>query len=383
MHVQLTGSGGQKLQIASGHTAQITMTIDASQMATAPASIPLWHFDEANGYWKEEGNATKEGNKYVGTVSHFSWWNCDAQFPTVILNVNVVDHGSHPLSNVRVDLTFNGYTRSGISNNGTVSGLIPANQVMTMNIYSQAVCGGAIGTFLYSEMIGPFAADTTLPNVAVESQNILSSVIQGNLKKCSGANVINGYVVISFANSWQIVPVENGIFSFQTLYCNSNTSFSLKGVDMEALQETSLGNYNLTPTVTNIGNISACGTIDEYITYQIDSNPAVTIVSGVGAMLDGNGLNIYDADYIELDAGFSIVGHATVPGIYTTNVFTLRSAIDGLYIGSLSTNSVNFHLISFGAIQEYIDMTFSGSYTEFQGTASHIIQGTVHVRRQY
>ena len=73
LNVELRGSGGQKLNIANGHTAEITIRIDDSQLATAPSTIPLWHFDENVGYWKEDGIATKVGNKYVGTVSHFSW----------------------------------------------------------------------------------------------------------------------------------------------------------------------------------------------------------------------------------------------------------------------------------------------------------------------
>jgi len=75
INVELRGSGGQKLNLKEGHTAEITMRIDDSQLATAPNSIPLWYFDEEKGYWKQEGVATKVGNKYVGEVSHFSWWN--------------------------------------------------------------------------------------------------------------------------------------------------------------------------------------------------------------------------------------------------------------------------------------------------------------------
>ena len=55
MQVELKGNAGQKLQIAKTHTAQINMPIEASQLTTAPNSIPLWHFDEENGYWKQEG----------------------------------------------------------------------------------------------------------------------------------------------------------------------------------------------------------------------------------------------------------------------------------------------------------------------------------------
>lgn len=54
INVELRGSAGQKLNLKNGHTADITMRIDDSQLATAPNTIPLWHFDEERGYWKEE-----------------------------------------------------------------------------------------------------------------------------------------------------------------------------------------------------------------------------------------------------------------------------------------------------------------------------------------
>ena len=78
---ELHGSSGETLQPASGSPATLTMPIAAAEQATAPASIPLWYFDENLGMWKEEGTATKQGNSYVGTVAHFSFWNYDMQCP--------------------------------------------------------------------------------------------------------------------------------------------------------------------------------------------------------------------------------------------------------------------------------------------------------------
>lgn len=76
--VELFGNSGQRLQIAGGSDATIHIPVDASQVANAPAEIPLWFFDETAGYWVEEGSAALENGEYVGIVDHFSWWNCDA-----------------------------------------------------------------------------------------------------------------------------------------------------------------------------------------------------------------------------------------------------------------------------------------------------------------
>ena len=123
LHVQLTGSAGQNLQIATGHTAEITVPVDASQSSTSPSTIPLWSYNENTGMWNEEGSATKVGNTYVGTVSHFSWWNCDIQLPQATLKVTVKNNTGQPLVNAKVTLKRNSqtYEVSGITdNNGVV-----------------------------------------------------------------------------------------------------------------------------------------------------------------------------------------------------------------------------------------------------------------------
>ena len=77
MAVELNGSNGEPLQLATGKTATLTMPIAVATQAAALATIPLWFFDETKGMWVEQGSATKTGNTYIGTVSHFTWWNCD------------------------------------------------------------------------------------------------------------------------------------------------------------------------------------------------------------------------------------------------------------------------------------------------------------------
>lgn len=74
--VELETPGGEKLQLREGYPATIRFA-QANLEANAPDEVPLWHFDEGLGTWVEEGTSVKEGNYYVGTVAHFTWWNCD------------------------------------------------------------------------------------------------------------------------------------------------------------------------------------------------------------------------------------------------------------------------------------------------------------------
>ncbi|WP_225000305.1 carboxypeptidase-like regulatory domain-containing protein [Cesiribacter sp. SM1] len=86
LRVLLTGSDGEKLQLAAGKPSTLTVAIPESQLTTAPQTIPLWYFDEEEGVWQEEGSATRQGDKYIGTVKHFTDWNCDdpKEFATII-----------------------------------------------------------------------------------------------------------------------------------------------------------------------------------------------------------------------------------------------------------------------------------------------------------
>ena len=64
LSVEMNDAGGQKLQLATGKTATITIPIPSAMQAAAPATISLWYFDETKGIWKEEGTATKQTTNY-------------------------------------------------------------------------------------------------------------------------------------------------------------------------------------------------------------------------------------------------------------------------------------------------------------------------------
>jgi hypothetical protein len=383
MNIELRGAASQKLQLST--TAQIEMPIATSQLSASPTTIPLWHFDETLGYWKEEGAATKQGTKYVGTVSHFSWWNCDAQFPTVRLSVTVVNSNGTPLANVRVGIrrATNSYTVNGTTNTqGQVSGLVPANESLTMVVFDS--CGNIVST----TNIGPFAVATTLPNLVIPNSTIQSTLVQGNLLKCDGTNATNGYVLMRYGNQNQIATVTNGAFSFTMLVCSAtNTGFSLQGFDYDNLQTTNSINFTFTSPTTNVGNITACNSISEFISYRIDSNPVRYIIANImasgrgtssGTNSSGVSISAYSLLTPNTTETFYLFGNTVIPGIYTTSMFSLSSADIGS-INVQTVNTVSFNLSSVGAVGQYIDITFNGTYTN--STGSHTITGVAHVIR--
>lgn len=78
------GSAGKRYNLKDGSPAEVTIPVDATQWgggATPPANIPLLHYDESSGLWRQEGSATLSGSGssavYRAKVAHFSTINAD------------------------------------------------------------------------------------------------------------------------------------------------------------------------------------------------------------------------------------------------------------------------------------------------------------------
>lgn len=388
LHVELTGASGQKLNIADGHTAEITVAIDPSQTSFAPATIPLWSFNEATGIWQEDGSAAKVGNNYVGTVKHFSWWNCDAQFPQAILHAKVVNSANVPVANVNIELQRNGqtYFTSAFTNvNGEASGILPANETLFLRIKNSC------GTVIYSSTIGPFTQGSVnvLPTITLSVNTAPTTTISGTLKDCSGNNVTNGLVDLKMVGSSinnffmnQQVLVNAGSFSFTVLACNTNFSFALNGVDYTSMQQSGDITFATTGVTTNVGNIVTCTNVDEFITYQIDGQAPKVIatpeVFGVTPLVISTSQNTVNSIYFRIEGVNTGVIGATATGYFLgfkdNNLIT-----KALQVGVTPGANVTVNINSTGPIGSYVDFTFAGTYTE--GSVVHTISGTGHVKR--
>jgi hypothetical protein len=80
-HLLPRDARGQPLAMAAGKQASASMPIQSGQLAVAPATIPLFHYDEGSGNWLEDGTLTRSADRYVGQVAHFSVFNADTTFP--------------------------------------------------------------------------------------------------------------------------------------------------------------------------------------------------------------------------------------------------------------------------------------------------------------
>ncbi|GAA4324846.1 carboxypeptidase-like regulatory domain-containing protein [Flaviaesturariibacter amylovorans] len=198
MAVELMGSGGQKLQLAAGKPATIQFPVPAALRATAPATIPLWYFDEAKGIWKEEGQAQFNGTRYQGSVRHFSFWNCDIAVPSVLFDITVHAANAGPVAGALVELrgmaTDSIRTVGGFTNGqGFVQGLVPANRQLRMRILDRC------GTVLHSAVIGPFAVNTSYGTVSLTNYNFAGAyILKGTVTACNGQPMPRGRIDFQF-----------------------------------------------------------------------------------------------------------------------------------------------------------------------------------------
>ncbi|MBK6828326.1 MAG: carboxypeptidase regulatory-like domain-containing protein [Chitinophagaceae bacterium] len=243
--VELTGPGAVPMKVAAGKTAELTFPIPASLLSSAPATIDLWHFDEATARWKQEGTATKSGSFYIAQVSHFSFWNCE-----------------------RVVNNAYGYGRT--DSLGNLCGKVPKDEALVLEVLD--ICNNVI----YTQNIGPFSAAATLPPVTVNIPAANNLIITGTVTNCANANVTNGAAAIYVTGgNHYVVPVNNGTFSLSLIRCGSNPiNFTVLGIDYAAFQQSApVGGSGITGTV-NVGTLQACGTSSlQFIEILVDGNP--------------------------------------------------------------------------------------------------------------
>ena len=271
--VELTGGTGQALKIAPGKKAELVFPIPASLQSAAPDSIDLWHFDEATARWKQEGKAVKTPAGYLAQVSHFSFWNCDAPFPLIDLCMSFKDDHGAPLNNiqVRIKRLVNGtYGYGRTDSTGNLCGKVPKNENLELQLLD--ICGNPF----YTQAIGPFTANSTLPVVTVTLPAANTLTITGTLTTCSSTNVVNGAAAIYMEGGHQYtVPVNNGAFSVTVPRCSTTPiNFTVLGVDYSNLQQSIPVSGTGTSGTVNVGTVQACGTSTlQFIEVMIDGTP--------------------------------------------------------------------------------------------------------------
>lgn len=371
-------SGGSTVQIAAGKEVELNMPILSTQAAQAPAEIALWHYDTDKARWIEEGSAQKIGNQYVGKVKHFSFWNCDAGLPLVQLNGTVyLNDLQHPLANAVVKLVttsgsfWPGYAFTDAQ--GNFGGSVFQNEQMELSIQVYDQCGAQI---LYTQTVGPFSSNATLPPIIISNAVAGVTTLAGTLEDCAGDPVTNGYVLI---NNSAVFVDASGAFVYSVLNC-SPFNVQIQAFDMDNLKESPAVTIQLSPgSINDLAPLVVCTGLDEYIQFNLDGT-SYTAVSPSGGVFDDSlnvGNTVYLSSFNGTTTNASLQFQATQAGTYPLTAFSINN-INAYPIqnSNLSTEVTGFA----NTIGEYYIGTFSGTFQAEAG-GTHTVSGIYRVRK--
>ncbi|MEZ5047395.1 MAG: carboxypeptidase-like regulatory domain-containing protein [Chitinophagaceae bacterium] len=275
---ELYAADGSPLQVADNSEVTMSLEVPATLVANAPASIPLWYYDSAKEMWVEDGYATLQGNKYVGKVTHFSFWNCDTpQAANITIEMTLQDQLGNPLQGYIVKLknTANNDTRHGTTDNlGWVGGLCYSNATLQMDVYPPYANNSCSNVSIYTQTINTSSSNLNLGTITIPLSGPSTCVITGNVVDCNN-NIIANTPVFAQSIGMLVYTDAAGSFTY-TMPCVPSGSVDISAYDLSTSVYGSI-NTTLVAGVNNVGTVTACGSIIQFLTLTLTN----TVTSAV------------------------------------------------------------------------------------------------------
>lgn len=384
MAVELESAAGIPLQVKQDQVATLTTAIPSTLQSAAPASIALWHINESTGIWNEEGTATRQGTAYVGTVSHFSFWNCDVSSTAVLLSMTLHNSEGAPLTATSVRLHRQsgngGYAYGYTDSLGQVSGLVPSNEVLLLELLDQ--CGNAY----FSQTIGPFTQATNIGVITVSpgsSAQLLT--VTGQLLNCSNTPVTNGFVRIYHGYMTSYATVDaTGHFTSSFSTCNGFAStLDILGVDNANAQQGTASNIAIVQPITT-ANVTACGTsATQFINYTLNGtsyNLGNVASDSLMAYTGSSGTNAAFTTYISgrqltgvNNINFTVTDSAQASGTYIMTFLSVQTFAQVTPGAGSTVTFTNFPTVA--------GQFYEGSFTANFNSGANTLTGTFRIRK--
>lgn len=284
--VELEGNDGQELNLADGASAELEFPIPDLLSAEAPDLIDLWYFNENTGYWEKDGSAVKSNGIYKADVAHFSFWNCDAPFPVVEIDLCINDNEGNPIEGLEVRICAQGVVGVGYGytdSNGCASGKIPKDRNIVVKYNDQ--CGNEIS----SELLGPYSESTSIGIVTLQNDIYLMK-IEGKLTQCMGYPLVNGYLIVKTANDYFVLtPGPDGEISHTFSRCDAS-EIIIQAYDSDNLLASEELSFSDFPTgVLDFGTLEVCDImIDEFIRFSLNGEDELIIMDPDAWTFDGS-----------------------------------------------------------------------------------------------
>ncbi|MEO1408872.1 MAG: carboxypeptidase-like regulatory domain-containing protein [Bacteroidota bacterium] len=259
--VELVSEGGVLLNLGNGQTAQITFPLGSAHLASAPAQIPLWYYDEDSGLWREEGSARLEGNAYRGEVSHFSFWNCDVPYPLALIEGRILIDGGKgeaiPLADTKVRVRVKGLnaTRCGYTDaKGYFRGKVPVGEELELGFILFDECSTPIQTF----NIPPLLSDTDLGTFEVVDPVSEVVLVEGQLMDCDDNPLDEGWLKVPTPDLDLFYHIPDGILNLWIPNCDNANELTIIGIDRNNRTEGDPQTQAIVDRAVDFGPVPTC-----------------------------------------------------------------------------------------------------------------------------
>lgn len=380
MAVELAGDGGEKLQIADGKKATLRFAIPASLQGAAPATIPLWYFNDTTGKWMVQGSAIKQGNQYVGQVGHFTFWNCDVAVSVVTFKAKFKDQHGNPLAYKSVQFTATGFGTRGAPTDvdGSVEGLLPKDQNFRMQVLDDC------GNVLHTQTVGPVTGPLDLGTVTV-TDNTVAVIITGEVVDCKDQPVASGSVNAVIEGRHYGAAVKNGTFTLSLGRCTTGqtnvlikaTNFADNGQGAEVSIPVATGSVDA-------GTLKACGVmVEQYVHLTINGKNYDFISNEYPDALDYNDAAGRSMTIFAENGSVTPTYHATIilrglAGPGTGELFECELSEDWGELYNLVTVD-KFMLTAQGGVGKPVEANFSGTVKKDSEAAAVPMSGYLRI----
>ena len=378
--VELEDASGGKLQLAAGKKSTLSFP-SPTTLSNQPATIPMWWFDEEKGFWIKDGSSNKVGNNYVAEVSHFTFWNVDMEFDNPVpLSFSLLYSDGTAATNAYITISSpNGYGAIYASSDslGYVSGYIPANTSLTINVHTYNYdC--AIPLLTYNFTSGNSA--TNLGPLVITILPAHAYSLSGIVYDCTAMPMQNGYIITSVEGYQNIYTVTNGNFNINFQSCQDLDHITLIAfTDLNQLLSGASVTINPNIDTANI-SINMCQqTLEQFFTFTMDSSVynyvappdstrylSVLDVTAITAFTPNDSINVYNELIFSepiLDTGI----HYTNRTVFQNTPYTTPLAV---------------HITEVGPVGGFVAGNFSGTQVKtYYPTDSIFVSGSFRVRK--
>jgi hypothetical protein len=378
IEVELQSNTGEALQLKTGKEATLSFPIAAGQLATAPATIPLWYFDEAAGIWREEGVATRQGNVYVGKVAHFSTHNVDKPAPLAVVRGTVRNCENQPMRGIPVRI---GAEKVNTDANGqyevTVTALEPIK--------------GAVENFFET------GGTTITKNIPPLNENEKRTVdftmdciltITGSINVCGGREEETpGLVTLKWTGGSSVAITDNaGKFS---IYAPRNKQVALNAYGYDGIKSQEQIINTPDANKKDIGKIIICQKEEQgEVAFTLDgpgfTNQTITINDGGSAFVPEAVFYQSDNQTMLMKTGSAGYGFQSRFDGKSTGVakefdiaLVYAKEVNGVtesWSMMPAPGKVTYTITKYGAVGEKIEGTFSGTFLKFSGSSPTFVE---------